>query len=129
MIWENLPSIHAARTPIQQVLQNLINNALKYQPAGAKPIVTIRCDETSDYWRCSVTDNGIGIDPRFFGKIFMAFQRLHTNSEYSGTGIGLAICKKIIESHGGEIWVESTPGKGSTFWFTIGKSVRVHKNG
>ncbi|HEY0669902.1 MAG TPA: ATP-binding protein [Sphingobacteriaceae bacterium] len=128
VIWQNLPQVYAARTPLQQVLQNLIGNSLKYQANGVKPVITIEGAETANSWQFSVTDNGIGIDPQFFGKIFTAFQRLHNNNEYSGTGIGLAICKKIIENHGGKIWVQSVPGKNTTFYFTISKSQRSHVN-
>lgn len=118
---DKLPVINAARTPIQQVMQNLIGNALKYQQAGVEPSVEIKVSETEKHWQFSILDNGIGIDPQFFEKIFVLFQRLHNKDEFSGTGIGLAICKKIVEAHNGHIWVESSPGEGSIFHFTIGK--------
>lgn len=120
---ENLPEIVAARAPIQHVFYNLISNAIKYQKPGMDPVISIKAQETSNYWQFSVTDNGIGIDPKFFNKIFIIFQRLHNKDEYSGTGIGLAICKKIIEGHKGKIWVESVPEQGSTFYFTISKQI------
>jgi light-regulated signal transduction histidine kinase (bacteriophytochrome) len=83
--------------------------------------IEVGCDNRDDLWQFYVKDNGMGIDPKFFNKIFIIFQRLHNKSEYSGTGIGLSVCKKIVKQHGGNIWVESEPGKGSTFYFTIPK--------
>jgi PAS domain S-box-containing protein len=121
----NLPVVNARRTQMLQMLQNLVGNALKYR--GSAPLV-IEVDsyETEDRWVFSVKDNGIGIEPKFFEKIFIIFQRLHNRNEYSGTGIGLAICKKIAERHGGEMMVASEPGKGSRFSFSIAK---VHPSG
>ncbi|MEO6720630.1 MAG: ATP-binding protein [Ferruginibacter sp.] len=115
-----LPVIKAIQPLMQQLFQNLVGNALKYDDKE-KPVITVGCDELANLWQFYVKDNGIGIDPKFFDKIFVIFQRLHSRSEYSGTGIGLAICKKIVERHGGNIWVESSPGKGSSFYFTIPK--------
>jgi light-regulated signal transduction histidine kinase (bacteriophytochrome) len=115
-----LPVIKAVQPLIQQLFQNLVGNALKYKDS-ADPVITVGCDELENVWRFYVKDNGIGIDPKFFDKIFIIFQRLHSRSEYSGTGIGLSICKKIVDRHGGNIWVESAPGKGSSFYFTIPK--------
>ncbi len=117
----DLPVIEASKTPIQQVFQNLINNALKYHRPSTKPVIKIASKETDKYWQFSVTDNGIGIKEEFQDNIFTIFQRLHTQDEYAGTGIGLSVSKKIIEKHGGEIWVKSKEGKGSTFYFTIRK--------
>src|SRR5690606_29177532 len=119
--WKKLPVVHAARIPIQQLMQNLLSNALKYRHPDRKPIIKIEAQELSGYWKFIVSDNGIGIEKQFFDKIFIIFQRLHSKEEYSGTGIGLAICKKIIENHDGEIWVESEPGIGSKFIFTLPK--------
>ncbi|MEO6230248.1 MAG: PAS domain S-box protein [Ferruginibacter sp.] len=103
-----------------QLMQNLIGNALKYKSELA-PVIHIAAIEAPAMWMFKVKDNGIGLDPKFADKIFLVFQRLHSRNEYSGTGIGLSICKKIVEKHGGKIWVESSPGKGSTFYFTISK--------
>lgn len=117
----DLPVIYGAKLPLYQVMQNLISNAVKYRKKDEEPRVTITALNNHEYWQFSVTDNGIGIEPQFFEKIFVLFQRLHHKEEYSGTGIGLAICKKIIENHNGKIWVESEYGKGSTFHFIINK--------
>jgi PAS domain S-box-containing protein len=114
-----LPQIHADSTQITLVFQNLIGNALKFQKPGTTPRIHISAGRENDVWRFSVTDNGIGIEPRFADRIFMIFQRLHAKGEYEGTGIGLAICKRVVERHGGAIAVESEPGAGSTFSFTI----------
>ncbi|MCY1528273.1 Adaptive-response sensory-kinase SasA [compost metagenome] len=121
VVWDNLPTVKTLRIPVQQMLQNLIGNALKYQKEGVKPVVRITAEEEKDHWKIAVIDNGIGIDPQFFDKIFIAFQRLHNNSEYSGSGIGLAICKKIAEKYDIRLWVESELDKGSAFFFTITK--------
>lgn len=101
-----------------QLMQNLLGNALKYH-GDNPPLVKINARESAVGWTFSIQDNGIGIDPKFSDKIFIIFQRLHSRNEFSGTGIGLSICKKIVEKHGGKIWVESEPGKGSTFYFSI----------
>lgn len=118
----NLPAVKSYKTPVREIFQNLISNALKYQIKGVKPVINIGCQETEGYWLISVQDNGIGIDPVYFDRIFIIFQRLHGKEEYSGTGMGLAITKKIVESLGGKIWVESERDKGSTFYFTILKN-------
>lgn len=118
---KKLPVINAVKTQVQQLFQNLIGNALKY--SGDKiPRIEVGCNEKEKMWQLYIKDNGIGIDPRFFEKIFVIFQRLHNRSEYSGTGIGLAICKKIVERHKGKIWVESEPANGSSFFIEIPKS-------
>lgn len=118
---KKLPVIKGNKTQILQLFQNIIGNACKYK-SDAPPVIDISYEEEKTSYKFRITDNGIGIDPKFFHKIFIIFQRLHNRDEYSGTGIGLAICKKIIDKHGGKIWVTSTPGHGSTFYFTLPKS-------
>ena len=120
IIVKPLPSIMANKTLINQVFLNLINNALKYC-SKEKSQIEVGARETVGKWTFYVRDNGIGIDAKNLNKIFIIFQRLHSKTEYPGTGIGLAVCKKIIETHGGKIWAESQVGKGSTFYFTIPK--------
>lgn len=115
-----MPVIMANKTLITQLFANLVSNALKYHAAN-KPEIEVGYNEERDKYIFYVKDNGIGIDPKFFDKIFIIFQRLHSKSEYSGTGIGLAICKKIVETHKGRIWIESEKDKGSTFYFSIPK--------
>lgn len=119
IVFEGLPTLQSFKVPIRQVFQNLISNSLKYQQTGIPPFISISCEDSGTYWKFAVKDNGIGIDPEYFDKIFIIFQRLHNKTEYSGTGMGLAITKKIIENLGGKIWVESKEGTGSTFYFTI----------
>ena len=105
-------------TLLTQVYQNLLNNALKFTD-GAQPHICLTAEPAGNSWVLGVRDNGIGIEPQFAQRIFAPFQRLHTRSEYEGTGIGLAICKKVVERHGGRIWVESTPGAGAHFKFLL----------
>ncbi|MBA9072375.1 two-component system CheB/CheR fusion protein [Flavobacterium gossypii] len=119
--WDNLPIINNRKTPLQLVFQNLIGNALKYHKTAIAPEIMITHEDMGNQWLFSVSDNGIGIDPMFNEKIFVIFQRLHAKNEYSGTGIGLAMCKKIIEGQGGRIWLKSEEGQGSTFYFTVSK--------
>jgi len=121
IIFENLPSMVIYKTPLFQVFQNLIGNSLKYHTKGVSPTVNISSEETETNWQFSVKDNGIGINEEYFNKIFMLFHRLHNKGQYLGTGIGLAVCKKIIENFGGKIWIESEQNMGSTFYFTIPK--------
>ena len=113
-----LPEVIADNTQLAQVFQNLIINGIKFHSEGTSKI-HISAEKKAGEWVFSVQDNGIGIDPQYSEKIFEVFKRLHKKEEYPGTGIGLAICKKIIERHGGYIWVESELGKGSTFYFTL----------
>lgn len=115
-----LPTVLGVKTQLSRVIQNLISNAIKYS-GNASPEISIESTDETAHWKFSVSDKGIGIDPRFFDKIFVIFQRLNNENETKGTGIGLAICKKIVESHGGRIWVESKPEAGSVFHFTISK--------
>jgi len=114
-----LPPVRAHRSPLRQVFQNLIDNALKYTAQGVVPNITVSAIDKQDHWQFTIQDNGIGIDKEFLDKIFIIFQRLHNKDEFSGTGMGLAITKKIIENYGGKIWVESERGTGSTFCFTL----------
>ena len=113
-----LPIVTGDAIRLGHVLQNLISNALKFR-GPAPPRIHVSAQRDGDHWRFAVRDNGIGIDPTQAGGLFQVFRRLHTRNEYEGTGIGLAICKKIVEQHGGRIWVESQPGEGSIFCFTI----------
>jgi PAS domain S-box-containing protein len=113
-----LPTVKGDFTQLVQLVQNLLSNALKYR-SDLAPVIHVSAYRQNGNWRFAVRDNGIGIDPKYSDRIFQVFQRLHTRDEYPGTGIGLAICKKIVERHGGRIWVESAPGQGSTFYFTI----------
>jgi PAS domain S-box-containing protein len=116
-----LPSIYADQEQITKMFQNLIGNAIKFHKPGVAPTVHISAKQDKNNWIFSVSDNGIGIRQEYADRIFKIFQRLHTRDEYPGTGIGLAICKRIAEQHGGTIWIESVPGSGSTFYFTIPK--------
>ena len=113
-----LPHVHANPPQLTQLFQNLIGNGIKFR-GSEEPQIHISVTELKDEWQFSVRDNGIGIEPQYFDRIFLIFQRLHTRREYSGTGIGLALCKKIIDRHGGRIWVESEPQHGSIFHFTL----------
>jgi light-regulated signal transduction histidine kinase (bacteriophytochrome) len=129
--WESLPVVVADRTQLAQLLRNLVGNGIKFRGEVA-PHVHVSAEMVArgavpgelaepwhEAWRFAVRDNGIGIAPKYFERIFQMFERLHHRSEYPGTGIGLAICQKIVERHGGRIWVESQVGEGSTFFFTI----------
>lgn len=113
-----LPTVNADPAQMRQLLSNLVGNALKFTGPRA-PQVHVGAQREPGQWRISVQDNGIGIEAKFFERVFVMFQRLHLRSEHEGTGIGLALCKKIVERHGGHIGVESTPGEGTTFWFTL----------
>lgn len=118
-IIDTLPTVLGHRTELRLLFQNLIDNAIKFRRKSVAPIVKISAQKQSEAWLFKIEDNGIGIDMNFANKIFTIFQQLHSNEEYSGTGIGLSHCKKIIELHDGDIWVKSNPNKGSTFYFTI----------
>jgi PAS domain S-box-containing protein len=119
---DELPTVLGDASQIHQLIQNLIGNGLKFA-ADRPPRIHIGVDEDASVWTVSVRDNGIGIEPTATDRIFVMFQRLHTQDEYPGTGIGLAICKRIVERHGGRIWVESRPNRGSTFMFTVPKGM------
>jgi PAS domain S-box-containing protein len=116
---DSLPVMVADSMQLTQLFQNLIGNAIKFRREGAIPEIHVGCRRDGDSWILSVTDNGIGIAPEFHERIFVIFQRLHGREEYPGTGIGLAICRKIVDHHGGSIWVESESGRGSTFFVTL----------
>lgn len=124
---KNLPGeIMADSTKMRQLFQNLILNAMKFQRPGVAPTIEIDCEDMDTYWKFSVKDNGIGIKEEFFKKIFLLFRKLHSADQYEGTGIGLAICQKIAQQHGGNIWVESEQGAGSTFYVSIEKKAQEH---
>jgi len=119
----NLPAIRCLAQETRQLFQNLISNAIKFQQSDVAPILEIKYKEIPDYWQFCVADNGIGISSKKHETIFRMFTKLHLPDEYEGHGIGLAFCKKIVEIHKGKIWVESSPGKGSQFYFTIHKNI------
>lgn len=116
---ESMPSILGDRLLLARVFQNLIGNAIKFRHPDRSPRVRICCEEETERWVVSVADNGIGFDPQFADQIFMLFRRLRSPKSKNGSGLGLAICKRIVQRHGGDIWVESTEGEGSTFYFSM----------
>jgi PAS domain S-box-containing protein len=113
-----LPTAIASAAQLDQVFQNLIANAIKYR-GSLPPEIHVSAKRDEAFWVFAVQDNGLGIEPKYFDRIFQMFQRLHTRAEYAGTGIGLALCRKIVEHHGGKIWIQSQPGVGSTFFFSL----------
>ncbi len=115
---ESLPRVHGDGGQLRQVFQNLLSNAIEYS-GEEPPRVYISAAREGAKWRISIQDEGIGIDPTDTDRVFEVFQRLHSHEEHAGTGIGLALCKRIVERHGGEIWVESEPDEGTTFLFTL----------
>jgi light-regulated signal transduction histidine kinase (bacteriophytochrome) len=114
-----LPVVRMHESHLSQIFQNLIGNAIKYRKVNERLVIDVSARRADTRWVFSVADNGIGVPPAYKETIFGIFKRLHTNSTYSGTGMGLAICKRIIERYGGRIWVESEPEQGSNFFFTI----------
>nr|WP_185957129.1 ATP-binding protein [Gracilimonas mengyeensis] len=116
-----LPTVTGVPVTLKILMQNLVSNALKYQQKDTQPQIDISCKELENHWEFAVKDNGIGIATEHHHEVFGMFKRLHARSEYSGTGMGLAMCKKIIEQHKGQIWIESKEGAGSIFYFTISK--------
>jgi signal transduction histidine kinase len=121
IIKNRLPIIASNRADITRLLQNLLSNAIRFRKKEITPVIRFNVIEKEKEWLFSMEDNGIGIEPEKFEKVFEIFARLHSHEEYEGTGIGLAVCKKVVEHHGGKIWVESEEGKGSNFYFTINK--------
>jgi len=117
--YDELPEVMADSGQIGQLFQNLISNAIKFRKNDEPPEIHISSSKNENEYIFAIRDNGIGIEKEYYNRIFTVFQRLHTREEYQGTGIGLSITKKIIERHGGRIWVESEPNKGSTFYFTL----------
>ena len=119
---ESLPKVQGDTVQLTQLFQNLLGNAIKFR--GARPpVIDISClpsaQDPQHFWTLAFKDNGIGIESQYFERIFQIFQRLHTREEFPGTGIGLSICKRIVDRHGGKIWLESAPGQGTTFFFTL----------
>jgi light-regulated signal transduction histidine kinase (bacteriophytochrome) len=127
IVYDELPDTYGDITQLTQLFQNLIGNAIKFR-GELPPEVGINVSDADKYWRIEVRDNGIGIAPEFFDRIFVIFQRLHNKEDYPGTGIGLSICKKIIERHGGQIQVKSERGQGSAFIFTLLKTLTEETN-
>lgn len=115
---DGLPTVRADGAQLEHVFQNLLSNAIRFHGDG-RPEIHVGAKQQNGGWLFWVKDSGMGIDPEYAERVFVIFQQLHTRSEYPGTGIGLAVCKRIVERHGGRIWVESEPGEGATFYFTI----------
>src|SRR6185503_8448801 len=126
--FDAMPTIEADELQLAQLFQNLNGNALKFRSASV-PRIHVSAKEKESEYEFAVADNGIGIESQYFERIFMVFQRLHNKGEYPGTGIGLAICKKVVERHGGRIWVESKLGEGTAFFFTLPKRQRETQTG
>ena len=116
-----LPILHTYKAAITQIMHCLLDNAIKYTAEGTSPIIQIDVVEHEKEWEFSIKDNGIGVQPQFYNKIFVIFQRLHNKDEYAGTGIGLSIAKRHVEFLGGRIWLQSAPDAGTVFYFTIPK--------
>lgn len=120
LVRKTLPEVMGDEQQLTRLFQNLLSNAIKFRAASA-PEIEVSAEDGGHEWRVSVRDNGIGLDPQYGERIFAAFQRLHSQAEYPGSGIGLTLCKRIVERHGGHIWVDSAPGQGATFTFTLPK--------
>jgi light-regulated signal transduction histidine kinase (bacteriophytochrome) len=116
---ERLPIVSGYATEMKQLFQNLIINAIKFRKKGIAALINIRVHFANGFWEFEIADNGIGIEQQHQERIFIIFQRLHNRNEYEGSGIGLSHCKKIVELHGGRIWINSKPGTGTSFYFTI----------
>jgi light-regulated signal transduction histidine kinase (bacteriophytochrome) len=114
-----LPTVVANRWQMHQLLHNLIGNGIKFHRPGLRPEIRVSAERRDGEWHIAVADNGIGIESRYLGQLFQIFQRLHTVDAYPGTGIGLAICKAVVERHKGRIWIDSVPGQGTTVTFTL----------
>ncbi len=121
--YKNLPEVRGIAPQLGQLFYNLLSNAIKFRRMDTTPEVTISCKTEKEHWHFMVKDNGIGIHQNYTDKVFVIFQRLHAPDKYPGTGIGLSLCKRIVERHGGTIWLESEPGKGTTVHFTISKAL------
>ncbi|MDD3030113.1 MAG: ATP-binding protein [Alphaproteobacteria bacterium] len=126
---DSLPTVFANSLQLSRLFLNLVGNAIKYRQDGRLPVIHISAKDNGALWLFSVQDNGIGVDPDYVRAIFAPFKRLHSDDQYEGTGIGLAICQRIIRVFGGSIWVESVQGKGSTFFFTIPKHTTLTESG
>ena len=124
---DKLPVVRGSAVQVMRLLQNLVGNAIKYQTPGNIPNVHISAVDEGETWLISVRDNGMGIEPSFIGQVFEPFRRLHTWDAIRGTGLGLAVSRKIVDSHGGRIWATSIPGQGSTFQFTFPKAKVGHE--
>ena len=122
VIPQPLPTLYGNPTKLGQLFQNLVSNGIKFNRKGVKPVVTISVEEKGAFWQFSIKDNGIGIGQEHHGQIFQLFRRLHSKKHYPGSGIGLSLCKRVVEQHGGAIWVESQPGEGANFIFTLHKN-------
>jgi PAS domain S-box-containing protein len=125
--WGSLPTLVGERVQLLQLFQNLIGNAIKFRAEDRPVEVHVAAEREGEQWHFRISDTGIGIEKQYLERIFLIFQRLHDRSKYKGTGIGLAVCKKVVEHHGGRIWVESEPGKGTTFHFTLGGEPQTQK--
>jgi light-regulated signal transduction histidine kinase (bacteriophytochrome) len=129
IIMDGLPRIFGNPIRFNRLMQNLIGNALKYVAADVVPVINLSAAREGEFWRFSVSDNGIGIEEHHYDRIFEPFKRLHAKSRYYGTGLGLSICRKIVEGFGGRIWVSSAPDEGSTFSFTVKIQEEERENG